>query len=204
MAKDEQQIAYFFIGYNGNKEFGFKEVKKDQYMKCPNESISRVFSSDEYSIYANDNYQQLFASGRNGSGQCGIGSTESQIQGHQPITYFQKNGMKLNNICTNVLGECTFFISEKGELYGCGSNTDGRYGINEKNMNQYEPKLIPGLSNVIDAQTSNYCTVVLCATDDRSILSILSNWCRLYDIPQDIMDLLMTFCKVIYSVFNNK
>ena len=66
-----------------------------------------------------------------------------------------------------------------------------------------KPQYIPGLSNVIEAQSSLSCCFVLCSTDNinKDTLCIIYNWTRLHSIPNDIINILFLFCKqtTIYS-----
>ena len=70
--------------------------------------------------------------------------------------------------------------------------------------NLFEPKLIEGLKNVIDAQSSGSFSVALCGSYHQHTLLIISNWCRLYHIPTDLLDLLVLYTKStsVYSTTN--
>ena len=197
----------FLIGSNDAGEFGFVTNEKSvkDLVKCPNESICRVFSSDGYSIYANKNCSQLWAAGGNSNGQCGVGANKNARDKYEPIKYFNINNINIRKVCTNKTGRCTFFISDKGELYGCGKNSDNNFGLNNDGSNQCEPVLIHAMKNVIDAQSSLNCSVVLCSSDKQETQIIIRNWSRKYNIPSDIVDILVLFCKfnIVYSTTNN-
>ena len=190
----------YFIGYNSSGEFGLNHAQDwPKLTRSPHKNISKVFSSQNYTIYSNHNFKQIFAAGSNSLGECGIGIPDEQIITLTPITYFNANNINITKICTNVSGNCTYFISDKCDLYGCGSNEKGSFfGIynDGDDDNQYEPKLINGLTNVIDAYGSYNCSIVLCSTDNAKISIILKNWSRLYAIPHDIITVLLSYTKI--------
>ena len=141
MSSDEKHIMYF-IGYNLCGEFGLGHNNSSmKLIACSSKSITKVFPSEKYSIYSNDNYSQIFAAGSNRHGQCGVGHNQ-KMNKFQSIKYFNKHNIKIEKICTNVSGRCTFFISDKHQLYACGNNyKDYFFAINDPS-NQNVPILI--------------------------------------------------------------
>ena len=164
MSMAGQQQTVYFVGYNGYGECGLDHTQNlKQLTKCPNASISKVFSSNAYTIWTDHQYDNLWASGFSEEGQCAIGKISRDIQTIQPITYFQQNKIKIKKICVNMGGTCTFFISHQGKLYGCGANSDGKLGLEMDNKNKSIPQLIEQLSNVMDAKSSEDCCIALCS-----------------------------------------
>ena len=189
------------IGYNWYGEFGLGHAKSVTTLtEIPNKSITKVFTFANYSIFSDDKCSKLLSAGQNDQGQLGIGEDDKEeINTPKPITYFEEHGIIIKKICQSVASYTTFFISNTDELYGCGGN------LNTKtHQDQDEPKRIEGLSNVIDAQSSHQYLVALCSTNNKEILIILSFWCSLHQIPDDIMKLLLSYTKsyTVYSTTN--
>ena len=127
-------IKIFSIGVNSNGELGFghKEAVREL-TESKNKSISRIFTCRDYTIFSDNDYNKLWAAGNNSYGQLGIGGSDMNnincATGYQPITYFEKNQISINKICTNATGNATFFISDTGELYGYGRNDHAQNGL---------------------------------------------------------------------------
>ena len=60
--------------------------------------------------------------------------------------------------------------------------------------------MITELSNVIDAQSSRGCEIALCSSSG----DIISYWCRIYHLPQDLKHILAEFARSnkVYSSAN--
>ena len=184
------QIAVFFIGSNGFGEFGLGHTDcLPEFKECPEKSITKVFFSRYCYIFSDNHFRKIWSAGYNGGGQCGVGKKDEIISTYTRITYFEQNKINIQKICSTKFGFSTYFISDKGELYGCGL-------INRSSSIQYQPAVITGVKNVVDIQSDGpYNTIVLCASDKISL--ILSCWCRKYKAPQDIMYLFFYFLKFI-------
>ena len=170
--------------------------------EIPNSSTTEIIAYQDYFIFSNDNNTKLLAAGNNGKGQLGIGNFETQIGKAQPITYFNKNDIEIKKICQNSTGIATYFISNKGQLYGCGKDE----GLESPGDTTSKPKLITQLSNVIDAQSSSTCSIALCESNNSHEISIiLPFWYRIHEIPNDLMAILISYTKsnTVYSS-NNK
>ena len=181
MATEPQSV--FYVGYNGYGELGVNHTQNVQELtQIPNKLVNKVISSNAYSIWSDDEYKNIFATGYNIEGQCAIGSFSRNVKTFQPIKYFQENNIKINKIFINLAGKCTFFITDQGQLYGCGSNAKQQLGLGlTDSSNRYSvPQLISQLSNVIDIKSCFQCNIALCSTDNTKILQILSNWSRIY------------------------
>ena len=87
----------------------------------------------------------------------------SMVKMDQPIciTYFNENGIKIQKICLSLYGSFTFFISDNGQLYHLYGCGKNKDGIYGL-MQKYQ----------------------------LSVQLTLSNWCRLYRISTDIIQLL--------------
>ena len=199
------------IGYNSDGDFGLgHDSKVSELTELPNKSITKVVAGQDYFIFSNVDHSKLWGAGSGESGQLGIGN-DDDMDIHEtyectPITYFEQNKINIIKICANACGNCTFFISDKYELYGCGSDYNGENGLGAEDNYVYEPKLITQLGNdVIDAQSSGTFSVALCGSNSKQIALIIAFWCRLYQIPDDILKLLLLFTKStsVYSTTFN-
>ena len=54
---------------------------------------------------------------------------------------------------------------------------------------------------MIDVKSTYQYTIAICCTDNEQLLLIITNWCRLYHVPGDIIKIITSFCKksVVYS-----
>ena len=179
----------FFIGRNTSGEFGLNHTNSIwKLTECPNKSIKKVTAGYKFSIFSDDIFEDLWASGNNGSGQLAVDNRSAKLKKCRSIYFFYNNRITIRKICTNVShGKCTFFISGKGELYASGR-------VNQQN--QYEPVHIKELENVIHVQSSDDCLLALCSPIPLYTTVIMTNWSRVYSIPSDIIDLLIKFLKL--------
>ena len=201
----------FFIGANRFGKFGLGSNQSARYselIECPNKSISQIFCGNIYNIFADDSFDNIFAAGANYQGQCALPHHISDCASYTEIRYFKEHEIKINKIFTNPFGNTTFFITNKNRLYICGQNIKQRLG----SINQYTPKLIPNLNNVIDAKSATdnkaHYHIVLCSINDTSISLIISNLYRNHSVtllPQDIINLLIKYTKtsIVYATTAN-
>ena len=65
----------------------------------------------------------------------------------------------------------------------------------------FEPILIPHLQNVQDIKCGVFYSIALCSSNNDQLSLIISFWCRLYAVPEDIKSLLIMFSKFtkVYS-----
>ena len=203
----------FAIGYNVDGDFGLghrKPVK--QLTELSNISAFEVAACLDYFIFFNINKTKLWCAGNNISGKLGIGTPDEddygtdQVMEYTPITYFEKNKIKINKICESSTADCTFFISDKVQLYGCVNNSSNHNGLHSdgNEADVIQPKRIQALKNVIDAQSSGSYAVALCGYNLKYISLIVSFWCRIHKIPGDLMRLLLIYTKStnVYSTTN--
>ena len=215
MAASEKQTKLFFIGYIKFQcnEFGFSTEHPKELSLCPNKEIKRIFTSHRYCIYSDDQYQNIWAAGYNDWGECGIHSKINHI--FAPITFFKSNNIDINQIFVSIAGRVTFFKSDNNKIYGCGRNNNAQIGWNTDEIiemeqqieelsivayyenNVYIPRLIKELEgkNVIDIQSSINCSIALCTSNNQQCIQISINWCRIYKVPQDIINILISFLK---------
>ena len=86
----------YFIGYNSNGEFGLNHCDTlHELTPCSNKSITKIFSSNKYCIYSNDDFQQIYAAGNNTLGQCGVGIADGPVTTLKPIEYFNENDINI-------------------------------------------------------------------------------------------------------------
>ena len=214
--------AVFLIGDN---EAGIRS-KYDKLTIVPesnDKEIEKIFCGGCQSIYANNNLTKMWTSGSNGYGQCGINSKSQLIMKLTPIEYFNNNKIKINKISLSTFSCNALFISDDHKLYACGSNEDHQLGWNEEEISLYEsqrhdddtfdksqfnkylPELIPDLNNVIDVKSSMHYNVAICLANNKQILTIITFWCRINNLSNDILNLLILFTKIstIYTTQNS-
>ena len=211
----------YFIGYNVCGEFGLGGTQSfNQLTLCPNKQITKVFSGSAYSIYSNDDFSKIWSCGHNKEGECGVNQKHRRITTYTPIEYFNRNNIKIFNIFLNNFSHQTYFLADNGQLYACGQNDCHQMGWNDdeikslqeqwgsnpcpyssKKLNLYEPRPVEGLSDVISVKSGRKFCIALCSTNNEQLLLIITNWCRLYNVHEDVISLLIMFTKVS-SVFS--
>jgi len=192
----------FFIGYNGNGEFGSGNTDSvDKLTPFPNKSITKIFPSRMNTIYADNNFDNIWVAGFNKYGQLGSNTNSASILNLTPLTYFTDNNIKIKNISVAITGDTTFFFTNSNKVYGTGSNTGNELGLENKPdgdnralEDQFEPVLIE-LNDIIDIKSSPYFSIALCASDDETLSLIINHWSRLYTVPDDVTSLIITFSK---------
>ena len=195
----------YVIGTN-HGEFGLNHCNEVHQLTKHNtkyeiKNIIRGYCNNIF-IDSNDNF---WACGHNEYGSCGIGTRES-IQKLTQINYFKKNKIKIKNVYASISGFGTFWISDKNRLYANGKNNSGELGIkiNNKYNNQYEPKLVKDLYNVIDAVSSSQYSLAICSISNKKIIIIIKYWLRINIIkiiPNDIINLIKTF-SITHQVYS--
>ena len=120
-AQNATKSAMFFMG----SHYGFNSFDPlKEFTASPIPSISNVIPSACYSIYTDDNYTNLWVTGRNYHGECCIDTKDSKrITTFTPITYFKDNHISIKKICLSIVGNTTFFIDDDNRLYACGQFT---------------------------------------------------------------------------------
>lgn len=186
---------WFVIGWNQHNDLGLDPLHYPNPLPLTplphiTPTASSVHSGYGFSIFSNDNLSRLWSVGNNRYGQCCVNKTSREIKQLTEITYFKRNGIKLQRIAVNPMTLAVFFISEKGTLYGAGKNkllgTDGEDEVVR------EPVLIDSLQNVIDVTSSwyNYSVAVCVAAADNppAIIQALNQWTKNngIDFPLDI------------------
>ena len=191
--------SILFVGYNYFDEFGDKD-DVDQPTPYTHQPFTKLFCANAFSIYTDDSYTNIWSSGYNASGQCGVTSDSYTIKQLEPITAFKENEINIKKICVNTSGDAVFFISDENKLYGCG----WLKGINN-DQSVYTPKLMTGLKDVIDAKATSYLCIALCSSNNDILCQIIQNWSRLYSVPDDVTSVIIMFSKTttIYSTTNS-
>ena len=193
------QRKLHFIGFNGCGEMGLGHKNKVHELTKCKYPITKIYPSNQYTIFSDDNFENIWCAGYNHRGQCGVGEGVDPDGKLLKLDYFQRNKIKIKKICVSSVGNSTFFITEDNELYGCGN----QLGF-EKLHNQYLPENLSQfeLHDVVDAKSSNTFSIVLCRSNEVKISQILQNWCRLFAdnndntvIPDDIISVIMMFSK---------
>ena len=173
--------------------------------------ISRVFSSYEYTIYANDTFTKLWAAGKNYYAQCPVKQTvksfdDKDLTELTEITYFTENNITIKSIFVDQCSFNTFFISDQHQLYACGKNADDELGIGGNFYGDiYSPVLIPELRDCHVIQAANpgdYCFALI-GPDNATVAMILSYYSRRYSISADVIDLMILFIEPTKLVSTN-
>ena len=128
----------------------------DNKVKLPSDlNMNNLFVGKDHIVYASDDYEYLWSVGNNRYGQCGFRNQvmgEWNIEQFTPIHYFNRQNIKIRQICVNASSFNTFFISDEHKLYGCGKNSHWQLGI-DGGLRVYEPIPIPAINHVLDAQS---------------------------------------------------
>ena len=188
----------FVIGNNKYWDHSLNHFVKERTLTpYPDKNILKAFSGNSYSIYTDDNYGNMCAVGSNISGSCGVGTRQILLEKITPITYFIKHGIIIKRIFINPSGYGSFFISNDNKLYACGKNNAGQLGIASNDHRIYEPVLVRDLENkyIIDIKSSYNYSIAICSDNNPKFILIITNWSRLYSLPQDIINLLISFMK---------
>ena len=188
----------FFIGYNFHHDLGLISEKVNILTPCPEKNVLKAFSGEGYSIYTDDNYENIWSAGNNSKGSCGVGKQQVyKLINLTPITYFNKHGIKIKKISVNPSSYGSFFISKDNKLYACGKNGVGQLGIGSNHHFIYEPVLVRDLENkhIIDIKSSYQYSIAICSNNNPKFIIIITNWSRLYSLPQDIINLIISFMK---------
>ena len=186
----------FVIG-SETRNFVFNQFDKVRVLRpFPDIKISKAFSGYKYSIYTDDNFDNLWFAGFNVLGCCAVGKQQTALERLTPITHFNKHGIKIKNIFVNPSGYGSFFISKDNKVYACGFNKFGQLGIASRD-DIYEPIIVPDLENkqIIDIKSANYYSIAICYDKNPKYMTIITNWSRLYLLPQDIIKLIILFIK---------
>ena len=199
-------MAVFFIGQNENGQFGMGHCQNlKELTKCNHKCIKKVFASNGYSIFTDNDYENIWSAGWNEFGQCGVGNFDRKIKQYSQIRFFRKNRIKIKKISVNVCARFTFFISDKNKLFGCGWNEEGAMGLNEEEQsNVNEPILIDQLQNVMDVEPGESFNFVLSSNINDESLSVIGNWSRTHILPTDIVNIIVLFASKnsVYSTTN--
>ena len=97
----------FVIGYNQYGKFGSGHNTLLSKLTEIKSGITNIYSSDEFTIYSDDDYKNVWSVGRNDYGQCG---RKGNSELFQKITFFEQNQINIKKICISAVGGCTFFI----------------------------------------------------------------------------------------------
>ena len=153
--------------------------------------IKHIQSNYQYTIYGDNDYSNIWVSGKNDGGQCGI--NDRRIKQLISNNFFKTNQIKIRKVCKNSGGSSTFWITSKNVVYGNGNNGYGQLGIIQDINRLFEPILISQLNNVIDVASAANYSIALCATDSDQDIMIINYWSRYYKLPTDITNLIILF-----------
>eukprot|EP01084_Bolivina_argentea_P132169 233232_1 len=205
------KYSAFVIGLNNKFEFGlfgriYNSKEFVELNQPKNSCISHIYCGHKYTIFTNDNHENVWCTGYNAHGSCGIGNKNNPVKQYEPIDYFNINKIKIKKICVTVNGLCTFWITDTNTVYGNGLNDNSQLGFGGNN--KYDiltPTLINNLKNVIDVKSTDRYTIALCSKNSDKALIIIKHWSRNIKLPNDIINVMMTFCSenTVYTTNQN-
>ena len=131
--------------------------------------FTKIYPSNKYTICSDNNNENIWCTGYNSTGECGIGESIYSTNIYVKLEYFKKNNIKIKKISLSSVAYSTFFITkDNNKLYACGQNDNYQLGLTNVNAitdnqapeewqkgDQFDPVKIPSLNNVIDVQSSS-------------------------------------------------
>ena len=156
------------IGDNGQGEFGFGDTaSKLDLTRCEwsqDKQLIDMASGYKFCVYRGQN-GEFWSCGYNNVGQCGLNHANNETRVPAKIEYFEKNGYIVKNHNIAPPSDHMFWITEDGDIYGNGRNTNGTLGCGDKS-NKTEPTLIKFFKekalNVIHATGTYEYSMALC------------------------------------------
>ena len=199
--------SLYVIGKNQN-EFGTK-LKSKIHSLTKIDSIPQAFTKikqiicgEMFNIYCEsiDKYDNIWSAGNNSLGQCATNDFKKIVNndGFHRIEYFNDNNITITKIWVNTNSSNIFWLTANGKnnVYANGKNNDFQLGLDNGNYgNQCTPKLVHGLQNVIDIQTTSDYSIALCSNKSPNMLMIIQFWSRTLEIkiPNDILSIINEF-----------
>ena len=187
-----KQSQAMCIGFNKLGEFGLgnKEIVTLP-TAMSNPFIRHIYPCSICHIYTDDKLENIWIAGNSNYGF----STKLES-----FDYFKLNSIKLVKICVSVSSPVIFAITNENKVYIWGKYQIG----SEENKFVSKPTLLPQFNNVITAAATTESCVILCSTNTENMTIIINNWSRVYQIPQDIITILLSYTKstTVYSTGN--
>ena len=121
-----------------------------------NPLISKVYPMNGFVIYTDQDINNIWIS--TSSSQ----KTKNPINIQSEITYFKDNNIKIKKICSNIISECVFFITNTNKLYAYGNNHQDRLQIGVPFNKENGPQLLP-FQNVIHIQSCRSYVIAVCS-----------------------------------------
>ena len=157
----------YACGLNDTGAFGFRSqglvtITTPYEIRIPNnDEVVQVSAGDNYSLILTIN-GEVYATGWNQEGQLGIGSFSSQ-----PTFALTKTGID-NVVQISAGAHHSLFLKINGEVYACGSNSEGQLGIQYRSGNQVSPGkiTIPGNAQVVQISAGHKHSLFLTIDGD--------------------------------------
>ncbi len=113
-------------------------------------------------VLADDN--NVYAFGQNVSGQLGIGNSINQFT---PANFPLPGGLTAVDVTISTLADCIFVLASDGQVYGAGSNTNGRLGAGLAGATSTVPVrfLLPGGVSAASISMNETNNVYITTTD---------------------------------------
>lgn len=190
------------IGKNRHKQFG-GDIPEDAFELVDSAinkrslKIAKIFSSNNFVIYCDDAYENIYFAGSNADGRCLDNYHHYSTFYH--VTFFNEQNIKIKKICVNNCSNTVFWITDDGTIYANGNNTLYQMGIRNDNVNKFTPIKICDLKEVIDIQCGSYYAIALCSNQSPDTHTIVTYWTRMNKmkaIPDDIIGVIMKYYNI--------
>ncbi|CAF0890695.1 unnamed protein product [Brachionus calyciflorus] len=153
---------YFQLGHND-------ESKRFSEVLSLDEPITYASCGGHHSVILGAS-GRVYSFGDGSKGQLGNGDEIQKSKKPEIVSFFRKK-----KIIQVACGEChTVFVTENGELYGCGDNRYGKLGLSQKTYNsiQFDPTFVEKFKQLsVENVACGGCHMILVAKlkDDKKI-----------------------------------
>eukprot|EP01083_Nonionella_stella_P113357 334164_1 len=131
---------YSELAFNHKQCKSFTDLTKLNWPQM--KSVKDIHCGNYFNVYCGDTQSQSYwICGLNDNGQCGIESNLASIDKLWSINYFERQNIKIQQVCCNTAGRCMFWITEQNEIYGHGHCEYYQLGVGTK-KHQLTPVVI--------------------------------------------------------------
>ena len=148
-------------------------------------NICHVHYGYNFVIYADANYEEMFAAGLNVCGQWGIGGRTHYDWSNKPVP-IKNHELQITRMFTSNCSESVFWKTDDGELYGMGRNNFGQLGNGGTDDTFYPDRIDIG-HRVSDIQCADDFSIALCGVTQRDLLLLIHHLFRGVHIPLQLI-----------------